>query len=66
MWTLKLTLAALAVAFGVLSYAEFRALLDNRKGDTISEQVWKVNDKTPLLAFMSGFLAGHLFWQSRR
>lgn len=33
--------------------------------DTISEQIWKMNDRTVLVAFCMGFIGGHFFWPRR-
>lgn len=37
-----------------------------RDNSTISETVWHVTMRSPWLAFLAGFLAGHLLWQSNR
>lgn len=37
-----------------------------RDGSTISETVWHMTMRSPWLAFLAGFLAGHLLWQSNR
>lgn len=42
---------------------EFAALYSARPGDTISEIVWAISAKRPLLPFMVGVLMGHFFWQ---
>lgn len=63
--TRRLTLAALGISAIILGYAEYRALLDGRQDDTISEQVWKANEITPLVPFLSGLVCGHFFWQRK-
>ena len=42
---------------------EFAALANKNTGDTISEIVWTVTAKRPLLPFLLGMVAGHFFWQ---
>ena len=42
---------------------EFAALTTARPGDTISEIVWAISAKRPLLPFLAGMLAGHFWWQ---
>lgn len=42
---------------------EFIALANARPGDTISEIVWTISAKRPLLPFLVGVLCGHFFWQ---
>jgi ABC-type Fe3+ transport system permease subunit len=37
-----------------------------RDNSTISETVWRVTMRSPWLAFLAGFLAGHLLWASNR
>ena len=63
MWTRRITLTALGISFGLLGYAEYRAVLDTRKDDTISEQVWDASKATSMVPFVAGFIMGHFFWQ---
>jgi hypothetical protein len=42
---------------------EFFALASSRRGDTISEIIWDVTKKYPLIPFLFGMLMGHFFWQ---
>jgi len=37
---------------------------NNIKGDTISEVIWSVASQHPLVPFLCGLVAGHLFWRS--
>lgn len=34
-----------------------------KKGDTISEIIWEVTSKRPVVPFLFGMLMGHLFWR---
>ena len=63
--TRRLTLAAIGISGLLLGYAEYRALLDARTDDTISEQVWKANETTALVPFLVGVVCGHFFWQRK-
>jgi hypothetical protein len=36
---------------------------NKKKGDTISEQVWKLSLNRPLVPFLLGMVCGHFFWQ---
>lgn len=54
-------LVAVGVAL-ILTY-EFWALKQNR-GITISEFVWRLSVRYPLIPFAFGGLCGHFFWQS--
>lgn len=42
---------------------EVAALANGAAGDTISEIVWGVASKRPILPFAFGVLMGHFFWQ---
>ena len=55
----------LLVLVGLLLAYEVVALYQNR-GVTISETVWHVAYKYPLLPFAMGCLMGHFFWQSAK
>ena len=52
----------LALVGGLLAY-EAVTLANNREGDTISEIIWTVTTKRPLVPFAFGVLMGHFFWQ---
>ena len=60
----KLTLGAMGVSAVILAVVEVKALADSRPDDTISEFVWKANKQTTLLAFATGVLCGHFFWNN--
>ena len=34
-------------------------------GDTISETVWQLSKEWPMVPFLFGVVAGHLFWQRK-
>jgi hypothetical protein len=53
-----------ALALGLLAY-ESGALATPKKGDTISEVVWTRTAEYPVIGFLAGFLAGHLFWNRK-
>lgn len=42
---------------------ELSALATKQPGDTISEIVWEISSKRPILPFALGVLCGHFFWQ---
>lgn len=42
---------------------ELSALVTKEDGDTISEIVWTISSKRPILPFAIGVLCGHFFWQ---
>lgn len=41
-------------------------LINHTPNDTLSEAVWAVATKRPLIPFAAGFLMGHLFWQAAK
>ena len=45
---------------------EIWALADRHPGNTLSETVWEITRKYPLLPLGFGLLAGHFFWQSAK
>lgn len=45
---------------------ELWALANRRPGDTISEVTWRTVYRQPFVAFLMGYLMGHLTWQSER
>jgi hypothetical protein len=38
-------------------------VIATKDGDSISWQIWTGAQRYPFLAFLAGFLCGHLFWQ---
>lgn len=46
--------------------AEAWALRTPAPGDTISEIVWALNDRWPIVALAFGVLMGHFFWPRKR
>ena len=52
------------VSAGLVFYLvwESWALVNKRKYDTISETVWKVVKRRPLVPFAIGMLMGHWIW----
>lgn len=53
----------LGAVAGLLVYEAY-TLANRKRGDTISESVWRVNRKRPLVPFVAGFVMGHFFWQA--
>jgi hypothetical protein len=51
------------VALGLIGYDIFAYY--NGDSSTISEVIWSVCGKMPLIPFAVGILCGHLFWQSK-
>lgn len=47
---------------GLLAY-EAVTLANKHEGDTISEIIWDVTARRPLVPFALGLLMGHFFWQ---
>jgi hypothetical protein len=56
----------LLVAIVFLLGLEAWSLKNKRERDTISEITWRVTMRKPFVAFLVGFLCGHLFWFSER
>lgn len=48
---------------GLLIYEGY-TLTNKRKGDTLSEGVWDIAPKRPLIPFLAGLVCGHFFWQA--
>jgi len=59
----KAFVVAMFVTAFLLGGYEVAALMSGVQGSTISEHVWAINARRPLLAFAFGFLMGHFFWQ---
>lgn len=51
-----------ALVGGLVVY-ELAALANKYEGDTISEILWTVTARRPLVPFACGLLMGHFFWQ---
>jgi uncharacterized membrane protein YbjE (DUF340 family) len=60
------TETGLLVAIVFLLALEGWSLKNKRERDTISEVTWRVTMRKPFIAFLVGFLMGHLFWFSER
>jgi succinate dehydrogenase hydrophobic anchor subunit len=59
--TKKITAIILALTtVGLLGYD---AIIAAGSGTTISQVVWQISAKTPLVPFLVGVVCGHLFWQ---
>jgi hypothetical protein len=41
---------------------EIYAITTSWKGDTISEMIWEISLRKPIIPFAFGFLMGHFFW----
>jgi hypothetical protein len=48
---------------GGLAAYEVAALADTKNGHTISEITWRAVSGRPIVPFLAGVIAGHLFWQ---
>jgi len=53
----------IAVFLGVIIF-DIVMYTNKVPGDTISEVIWMTIKTAPWIAFMAGFICGHLFWQS--
>lgn len=47
---------------GLLIY-EIWAIATHKKGETLSEAMWRWSKKYPYVPFFVGLLMGHLFWK---
>ena len=54
-------IARIALVSAVILY-EVVALLNGKPGDTISELIWSMTQKWPIIPFAVGVAVGHLFW----
>lgn len=57
-----MTEIALVVIVVALVIVEVYAIVNRRKRDTISEVTWRVVLRMPFVAFLLGYLMGHLTW----
>lgn len=57
----SITLLCLAAALVALDVV---LAFDGIQGNTISQIVWSLSKQSPILPFVAGVLAGHLFWNS--
>lgn len=58
----KLTDYVVGGAAVLLLAYEAWTLLNKKKGDTISESVWRATSRRPLVPFAFGMLMGHFFF----
>ena len=63
--TKKLTGIILIVVMSGLVVYDIIMAVNGVPGDTISERTWEIIPAQPWLAFLIGFVCGHLFWQRR-
>lgn len=56
----------LLIVLGLALALEFYAIANRKPHDTISEVVWRTVYRQPFIAFLSGYLCGHLFWQAEQ
>ncbi len=61
--SLKIIRAAFILGLALVIAYELWAAVNEVPGDTISEILW--NHMHPMIAFVAGVFAGHLFWQRR-
>ncbi|MCC6650676.1 MAG: hypothetical protein IT348_05965 [Candidatus Eisenbacteria bacterium] len=54
-----------ALVLGLFGYEGY-TLGNSAEGDTISEVVWALSDRYPVLVLFFGILYGHWFWQRKR
>jgi len=52
------------VLIGLALALETWALLNRKPKDTISETTWRIIYRYPFVAFLLGYLMGHLTWPS--
>jgi hypothetical protein len=51
----------IGAVIGLFVY-EIWSAANEKRGDTISEIVWRASDRSKALPFAFGFLMGHFFW----
>lgn len=44
---------------------ELYVIISGAKTKTISEEIWAINDRTIIVAYVVGLLCGHFFWPRR-
>ena len=52
------------IVLGLVLALEVWALANRKPNDTISEVFWRINMKHPIVPFLFGVVAGHIFWQA--
>lgn len=52
------------LCLGLIVY-EIVALNTPVDGDTISEIIWHISKRYPVVPFVGGFVAGHFWWPKR-
>ena len=45
---------------------EAYTLFNHVPNDTMSEAIWRISLKRPIVPFAFGFLMGHFFWQAAK
>lgn len=63
---MKTTDYAWMLIIGLALAYETWTLINKVPNDTLSEAVWLVAAKRPLIPFAAGFLCGHFFWQAAK
>lgn len=63
---MKTTYYAIATITVAALLYEGWTLVNHTAGDTISEAVWSISTKRPIVPFALGFLMGHFFWQAAK
>lgn len=61
---MKQTTVLAALVLGLVGY-EAWTLNTQATGDTISEVVWSVSDRWPVVGLLFGLVMGHFFWPRR-
>ena len=46
---------------GLLIYEGY-TIANKKQGDTLSESVWRIAYRRPLIPFLAGMVCGHWFW----
>ncbi len=53
------------LTISLVTFVAYEALAYYSHGaDTVSEVIWRASTKHPVIPFMIGLLAGHLFWRA--
>ncbi len=60
---MQLTFLALILALFVYEVVALVRGAYGHLGETISEQIWAVTAKRPIIPFLFGMLMGHFFWR---
>lgn len=59
-----MSLAAMAWVVGIAALLVVEVVQLARKRELLSQVVWRLSGRYPLIPFATGVLCGHFFWQS--